>query len=516
MSHLVMETPMSHKMTMKLVLILCLTACAASSALAADEAPELELKPCTIELVDGTEVAGKLAVQFDLDDHLIVYSPRLATVRSFLKDHVHALTVDDRREELNPKRELTEEDRKLLGRVEWPDEPPAEGPKPAYTTETWDKPEQLVVWARPGKSGRFGESGNWLRNGEPMAEMGTHRYMLEKGLGRPETDATLTPETDLLFPTAGEDYQVRSAGRKSRYVARHVTVENNARFHHNLSGMYGNLWVGQHGRYDGGGNAPFRGSKHTFIRNGMPRAGTEPITDPQTLEAKGLARKWELRKDDPKASMEIIGTAVSGDETHSVRGRLILSEGSTILFGPRCVFSVGKDATLELHSSAVFMMNGNCTYRPDVHAHGPIRIGTPTRPIEHDVIIGLGFKDRHDALKSKHHGSDPKHGMSVRDLRICSTNPKKARLVLQYHGRDGDGEKPIPSKDKDPERHAIYQNLPRKISVVFRDSVVLNGVVFNDFLKGGIKLADPSDRRTWKNVFYGERNAGTPDELFGR
>jgi hypothetical protein len=83
-------------------------------------AAELELKPFTIELVDGTPVAGQLAVQFDMPDHLIVYSPRLATVRSFLKDHVHALTVDGKRRELKPKRELTGEDRKLLGQVAGP------------------------------------------------------------------------------------------------------------------------------------------------------------------------------------------------------------------------------------------------------------------------------------------------------------------------------------------------------------------------------------------------------------
>ncbi len=104
--------------------------------------------------------------------------------------------------------------------------------------------------------------------------------------------------------------------------------------------------------------------------------------------------------------------------------------------------------------------------------------------------------------------------MSVRDLRVYSANPKEARLVLQYHGRDGDGEKPIPRKDKDPEKYAIYHNLPRKISVVFRDSVVLNGVEFNDFRKGGIRLANPADRAKWRNVFFGDRNAGRPEDLF--
>ncbi|MBS3734198.1 MAG: hypothetical protein KGY99_04655 [Phycisphaerae bacterium] len=490
--------------------VLSVTAFAACAA-----ADELQLEPCTIELVDGTEIDGKLAVQFEMDDHLIVYSPRLATVRSFLKKHVHAVTVDGKRQELSAKRELTDADRKLIGQVAWPDEPPAEGPKPAYTTETWKAPRELLVWGSPGKSGKFFDVGKWLQNGKPRTEAFTESGTYKRR--HSTTSAFLTPETDMLVPVSEKRYEVRGRAhwRGGHYVIRHTTIENNVTYQHNLVGGFGNLWVHPDGSFNGGGGAGFRGVKHTFLRVGKVRPLGEPV-EPAKLDGPTLGRKWELRKDDPKASMEIIGTAVSGDETHSVRGRLILSEGSTILFGPRCVFSVGKDATLELHSSSVFMMNGNCTYRPDVHAKGPILIGTPKRPIEHDVIIGLGFKDRHDALKSKHHGDDPKYGMSVRDLRIYSTNPKKARLVLQYHGRDGDGEKPVPKKDKHPKKHAIYQNLPRKISVMFRDSVVLNGVVFNDFMKGGIKLANPADRRKWKNVFYGERNAGTPDELFGR
>jgi len=130
---------------------------AMSPAYAADKAPALELKPCTIELVDGTKVEGQLAVQFDMPDHLIVYSPRLATVRSFLKKRVHAISVDGKREQLNAKRKLTDDEKALIGQTAWPDEPPAKGPKPAYTTEKWDKPRQLLVWANPGQSGRFEE-----------------------------------------------------------------------------------------------------------------------------------------------------------------------------------------------------------------------------------------------------------------------------------------------------------------------------------------------------------------------
>jgi len=529
------------KLLSRTVLVLLgVMATVASPANAAKDVPELLLQPCTIELVNGRTLEGKLAVQFDMDDHLIVYSPRLATVRSFLKDHVHALTVDGERKQLNAKRELTDEDRKLLGRVEWPDEPPAEGLKPPYTTETWDKPEQLLVWAKPGKSGRFGESGNWLRNGEPMSEMTTHRYMLEKGLGRPETDATLTPETDLLFPTSGEDYQVRSAGRKSRYVARHITVENNARFHHNLSGMYGNLWVGQNGRYDGGGNAPFRGSKHTFIRNGVPRAGTEPITDPQKLEAKGLARKWELRKEDADVSMTIIGGARSGDETHVVRGRLIVSENATVIIGARCTPTIFEGSTVELHSGSYFGKVSNYV-STDMKIRGTLLAGTPDKPLTRDCYVGLSTSDwkgrvrelllpvRGQRVGGRYPGTIPSRrekndppvhvGLVVTEsgkVRVHSEAPSEARLVLRWHGHHGRGSDSGTAflNVETQQQQKLWEQIRGRICAAFLGDVQFNGVVLDHFHKGGILLADMDMPQQWKHVYFGEHNEAEPDKLF--
>ncbi|NBB94413.1 MAG: hypothetical protein GVY16_01565, partial [Planctomycetes bacterium] len=185
-----------------------LAACliAGARALASGPNADLQLKSCTVELIDGRKVEGQLAVQFEMDDHLIVYSPRLATVRSFLKKHVHAYTVDGDRHELNPKRALSEEDERLLGRVDWPNAQPKEGLKPPYTTEHWDKPRQLMVWANPGRSGQLEKPGNWLMNGRQMTEWprptGEHYGFIffQKG------------NVDFLFPAAGRDYTVRPRG----------------------------------------------------------------------------------------------------------------------------------------------------------------------------------------------------------------------------------------------------------------------------------------------------------------
>ncbi|MBS3735481.1 MAG: chitobiase/beta-hexosaminidase C-terminal domain-containing protein [Phycisphaerae bacterium] len=397
-----------------------------------------------------------------------------------------------------------------------------------------------MVWARPGKSGRFGVPGNWLRNGEPMSEMGTHRYMLEKDLGSPETDASLTPETDVLFPAGAKDYQVRARGRSSSYVARHVTVENNARFHHNLSGMYGNLWVGQHGRYDGGGNAPFRGSKHTFLRNGLPRAGTDPIADPQKLETKHLARKWELRKKDPDASMEIIGSARSGDETHVVRGRLIVAENSTVDIGPRCRQTIFEGAVLELHSGSYFGKTANYVNQ-DMRVWGTLLAGTPDRPLTRDCYVGLSTSDWKGRVRelllpikaqrrggryvgtipSRREKGDPEMhiGLLVTEggkIRVHSADPSQARIVFRWHGHHGRGSDSGTAflNVETEQQKEMWERIRGRVCAAFFGDVQFNGVVFDQFHAGGIMLADMDMPKKWKHVYFGEHNAAEPEELF--
>jgi hypothetical protein len=481
-------------------------------------AAELELKPCTIELIDGSEVQGMLAVQFDMNDHLIVYSPRLATVRSFLKKHVHALTVDDQRKTLNPKKALTEQDREVLGRIEWPNEPSADGVKPPYTTETWSKPKRLIVWAKPGTSGRFDEPNNWLANGSVAKTLASTAVWSGPAWGRKKQTAELDKDTDILFPAAGKDYQVR--GRSGAYLARHMTIESHAFFSHNLKGGYGNLWVAQTGRLDGGGCAFLRGSKHTFFLNGVRRK-PGPV-DWTTIEAKHFARKWILRKDSPEASMEFIGSIGSGDETHIVRGRGVVSENSSIMIGARCCQTVRREASLVLTSGAVLAKHSNQLHKQDMLVGGELLAGTPERPLTSDCYLGISFKD-HKALFAgdmwkqvgKERGFFGFEVVAGGTIRVHSTNPSKARLVFACHQKEGAGDSGrVPGK-QDPKRQA-YDNLPRRINmVIWTDAdVELNGVVFNDIEQGGIRLEDMSIKDSWKNVVYGDNNGGSPEELF--
>ena len=508
---------MKHVMARTVALALCAVMAGMSPARAAEEAPALERVPCTIELVDGRSVEGQLAVQFDMDDHLIVYSPRFATVRSFLKKHVHALTVDGQREQLNPKRALTEEDEELLGRITWPDAPPEKGRKPPYTTETWTPPKRLLVWARPGKSGRFGSPDNWLVNGSAAKALDATEVWSGPSWHRNRGVTTLNKGTDVLIPRATSDYQVRGRGE---YLARHITVEPRATLNGKLKGAYGNLWVAPAGRIDGGGNAYLRGVKDTFFIHGERHAGGLPATPEAFAElmdaSQHFARKWVVRKDDPAASVSLIGTFRSGDETHWLRGTTILEDDSVISVGPRCVQTVGLDARLIMRSGSILGKNGNQLYKNDMRIKGELLAGTPEEPITRDVYLGISIKDSKQSAANEHAKRfiDDAYvrGLTVAPggrVRVHTADPAQARLHVTWHGSEPAGD--------DGSSGVRYDQIPaaeRTINVNLLGDQVLNDVVFDHVGKGDIRLLNPRSRRQWQRVRFGQHTTADSEALF--
>ncbi len=515
------------KMKMILAAMAVATLLQISPAGAAEDVSDLMLKPCTIELVDGTEVEGHLAVQFDMPDHLIVYSPRLATVRSFLKEHVHAVTVDGERRKLNPKREFSDEDRKLLGRVDWPEEPPEKGRKPAYTTETWDKPRQLLVWARPGKSGRFGDPDNWLVNGE-VRTLDATEIWTGPSWGRSRGVTALNRNTDLLIPAAASDYQVR--GRDGTYIARHITIESCASFSHGLQGAYGNLWIDENGHIDGGGCAFIRGAKHSFYVNGKPYTGDPPKTPEEfsrmMKSAKYFARKWVIRKDDVEASVTMIGTFRSGDETHWLRGVTILEKNGVFSIGGRTTQTIEKEARVVLKSGAVFGKNGNQLYKDDLRLKGALLVGTPDEPITRNVYLGLSIKDpkgtypksdkapnwsdfRLRGTSASSHG----YGLVVApgaEMAVHIAKPDEAKLVITWHGITDQG-------SDDGTTGGYFDEIAeseRTTNMLFLDDVQLNDVVLDWFGEGDIRMFNPAVRNSWKRVSFGKHCIAGENEIF--
>jgi hypothetical protein len=498
------------------LLLACLVA-TASYAADAPPTPDLKREPCTIELIDGTTVKGQLAVQFEMDDHLIVYSPRLATVRSFLKDHVHALTVDGRREQLTPKRELTGDDKKLLGQVAWPDEPPATGAKPPYTTEKWIAPKQVLVWANPGRSGRFEDPQNWLLNGvrmqewpRPTSEHFGFVFFSQDG-------------TDFLFPASAKDYTIRPRRTNSR--ARHITTEAGADAEIHLNNCAGNVWISQHGSLNGGGGAQFGGDKHTFLINGEPYTGEPPTTAERFAalmgSAKYFARKWVVRKDDPAASITLIGSIGSGDETHWHRGVTIVEENSVLAIGPRCIQTVNSNATMIMKSGAVLGKRGaNQGYCNDMLIKGTLMVGTPDEPIRRNVWLGMSIKDSKghladsDRLAKRYHQDDyHSRGLMVAPhgrIEVHTSDPDKAKLHITFHGiRNGGSDDGFPRE--------YWEGMPkvdRTINANFFGDQVLNDVVFDWVGEGDIRLINPDIRRKWQRIDFGGNNTAEGDALF--
>jgi len=462
----------------------------------AEEVPELELTPCTVELVCGFKTNGLLASQFDMPDHLIVYSPRMATVRSFPRRLLHALTVNDKRRILNPERKPTDVEKRMLGGAIWPEDLPARGPRPAYATETWEKPKQLLVWAHPGKSGRFEDPKNWLVNGEQMAEWprptGEHYGLVFFQSG----------STDFLFPSSERQYVIRP--RRTNARARHITVEADANAAISLNECVGNIWVQRGAALNGGGGAYLGGSKHTFFVNGRGRLGS-PATPEQFAElmrsAQSFARKWVVRKDDPGASITLRGTFKSGDETHWLRGVTILSEHSVISIGPRCVQTVGYEAKLVLHSGAVLGKNGNQLYKNDMLIKGELLAGTPSRPLTRDCYLGISIKDSEGRFLPDNVRYGAKGLMFAPGARmtVYTADPDKARLVVTWHGAD-------PGSD-DGSRPGAYEKIPkpeRTINVNLYGRTALNDVVFDHVGRGDVRVLGAEEDQKWKRVKFGK------------
>ncbi|MBS3733716.1 MAG: chitobiase/beta-hexosaminidase C-terminal domain-containing protein [Phycisphaerae bacterium] len=520
---------MMRQSTRVIVAMMAIWLIAAAAVRAAEQTPKLELEPCTIELVDGRVVEGHLAVAYEMDAHLIVYSPRLATVRSFLKDHVHALTVGGERQQLNAKRELTDEDKTLLGEVAWPDEPPAEGRKPAYATQTWEAPKRLIVWAKPGSAGRFSTPANWLVNGKPAETLAKTDVWTGPTWHRGRSTTDLDKDTDILMPAAAKGYSVRDRGS---YLARHITVEANASLHRNINSVYGNLWVAEAGNLDGGGCATLRGTKHTFFLNGDRYTGELPET-PEAFSklmkaAKHFARKWIVRKDDTAASITIMGTCRSGDETHWIRGVTILAEGAVVSIGGRCSQTIGRDATFIMKSGSVLGKNGNQLYKDDMRLKGAFLAGTPDEPITRNCYLGLSIKDpkgtypksdrrpgrggfRLNGTAASSHGQGLTMAPGAR-FAVHTARPGEAKLVITWHGITDSG-------CDDGTKAGYFDEIAaseRTTNMLFLEDVKLNDITLDWFGKHEILMPNPDLARQWKRIDYGKHNRARGAELFGK
>jgi len=235
-----------------------------------------------------------------------------------------------------------------------------------------------------------------------------------------------------------------------------------------------------------------------------------------------FARKWVVRKATPEASITLIGGFKSGDETHWMRGVTILEENSVISVGPRCVQTIGRDATMIMKSGSILGKNsGNQAYKNDMRIKGTLLAGTPGQPITRSVYLGISIKDSHRSVATKHalkyHGDESNtRGLTVvpgGQIRVHTQNPDEARLHITWHGVR------TTSYGDDGTPKEYFEQLPqaeRTINVNFLGDQIINDVVFDWVGKGDIRLLNPEIRHKWQRIGFGKHNTAGDEALYAK
>ncbi len=213
----------------------------------------------------------------------------------------------------------------------WPDAPPQTGPKPDYTTQKWEPPKRLAVWARPGRSGRITDVQNWQVFGALLV---------------PGTKAW-DEHTDAVLPACNTDYTAvggvgEPISRSLNLMVRHMTIENGAAVSSQDAKLSGNLWIARDGALRIRFSVVFVGSHHTFIRNERPPVfglGVNPQDVPRS--AGYYLSQYIMVRKEPEGSVEFLGHFLSNDKFCVFGGTCILGLHSAVMLSNRNPDRVG-------------------------------------------------------------------------------------------------------------------------------------------------------------------------------
>ena len=491
-------------------------ATAAATAPVPGVAQPLVVQPVELALVDGRSVAGGLVGQTDV--YLFLYSPSGGTVASFEKRFVASYTLakDPKKVVLNTARPLTAEEDHYWGWKGWPDAPPGAdvgpatakkpgaAPVPAYAKETWGPPKRLLIWAQPGSSGNFSKTENWLIYGEA-----------------PTGKVWWDDQTDVLLPSApGNQYKLLPGEQpqlpegRLNYVVRHIMVERNGLITSFGCAVHGNEWVHR------GGSASTRfehnwvGSRNTYARfDVLPvqPLGTSSLDVQFGVWGAKDAKHWRPESElaiaqyigvikEANASVELLGTFTSRDKFSSIKGITILGPDSNFSNDTRNGFMVDPGATLVLLDGALWGKRVDWTRGPCFHVHGNLQAGLPDRPLTRDATILVSTSDYGGHLNERDNGGSHQEGGGFvlypkGTLRIFSSDPATARLVFRCSLSD-------------------RRSSMKLINVDLLGEAVLDGVVFMDLWKGGLRLGDLKQKEAWKHVSFVDCQSQKPEDLY--
>jgi hypothetical protein len=409
--------------------------------------------------------------------------------------------------------------------------------KEGFVTQKWEK-APLYTWGLPGKTAldRQGRKNNVSRNRDP----GPDRELPENWLldGKPATTMPADDqEVDVVLPASETPYAVASPP----WRIRHLTIESGAAMTTKMKveaikSLSGNLWIKEGGKFNGFSLAVV-GTGSAFFRNDNKASG-ESLRVPQ--DSPVYLCYWMTIAKRGGASLEFVGEFRLGDELKFNEGVTVIGPGSRVLAGPPSIQIIGPEAVLELQSGSVFGKHSPTPQGQDILVVGELRGGSDKRPLTSDATVALNAKTRPADRSATDLGAalatagkaagqinrantnslanqnSVSGGYSlavspVGRIRIHSSDPAKARLRFVWNGlpalprRGGEEEAPAPTSG--PASTHVSALLLSK-------DLPLDGVVFDNFFKGGIWVLSGDVPSGWKHVMYGPGNEATGAELF--
>lgn len=371
---------------------------------------------------------------------------------------------------------------------------PEEMQKAAFVKQAWPK-TRVLVWSGP-------TSGESIKGGLDL------KYWSENG--KPAT-IPIDEETDLVIPN-NTDPSKRSlgigiGGRKYQPASfRHLTIGSGFYLMGHFS-VGGNIWIKK------GAGVMYLdstvGKENTFLRNDN---GDIRLVD-----------HFHFKKA-PSASCEMIGQFSSDDNWQIETGLLILAPDSRIASGNRTDTTIHEKGALALMSGSYHSRRLNCDWGKDLIVKGKFSAGLPDRPLTRDARLALGYKSKGSVINSTQSGGrtpgSSDLGLLVAEsgsFKVFSATPGKVKLILNCHKLDqDDAQLGILFRNKSVDPVVSLEKakaIPKLSDMVLLGDADMSHVQFDDILKGGIRMADPSKAKLWTNVTYGSHNGGTPEEL---
>jgi len=466
-------------------------------------------------LVDGSETDCQVLFEHPNAPLLIVRSTAGGTLQSVPTAMVQKATTGGKEKKYSATRKLTADEKKALEADGLWGDAVGEGQIGAYANQKWQA-APVIVWAKPGESADGLKADSWLdETGKPLAAAPFEALPPNKRKSAQNDEAAF--DGDVLVPRADKPYEVLQAGNRDHLGmvrVRHLTVERNASYQirYNVSG---NLWLkdgGDLGRNTQTGCFGARENNwHTVVRicgDRWPRGKAAA----KNGESEGVdLSHWLYFDSGDKGSVEFVGISRgSGDRLTVERGTLIVSEDSYVGNGERASFFSKPGTTVILLDGARIGSQSliNADSRATIGIGGHLSIGTPQRPIEKDFVF-LGSVVNFDKIQPDITPNQRTAGASfvigsTGSMAVHTADPAKARLILR----------PFP-EGTPYSQYALRKGdtLPTGIGAVFMGKTDFNGVVFDGFYKNGIIVSDAA-RKKWKNVTFGDKNQGQPEELF--